>query len=322
VLHSLGNGAWAWLAPGGNWGWSNAGLITDGDQSLLVDTLFDLKLTATMLRVMRDAAPASQCIETLVNTHANGDHCHGNELVKGAEIIASTASALEMNELPPQAMAEVLSQAHLMGSAGAYFLHCFGAFQFDNIQLTPPTRTFDERLDLMVGDKPVHLIEVGPAHTRGDVLVHSPTDKTVYTGDILFIEGTPIMWQGPVDNWIRACQLLESMDVDHIIPGHGPMTDKRGVANVREYLQYVQQQARLRYDAGMDAIEAAKDIELHEYSAWSEPERIAVNVDTLYREFSGADAVTDMVELFRRMADLAGISVTPAGTSQTAGQER
>ena len=312
-LHDLGRGVYAWLAPRGTWGWSNAGLIVDGEESLLVDTLYDLDLTGQMLRRMRAAEPRASAIDTLVNTHANGDHCHGNELVAGAEIIASTASALEMAELPPEAMAALMDGAREMGAVGDYFLHCFGGFRFDGIRHTPPTRTFDGRLDLQVGDKPVHLIEVGPAHTRGDVLVHSPRDRTVFTGDILFIEGTPVMWQGPVGNWIRACRLIEAMDVDHIVPGHGPVTDKRGVEQVRHYLEYVRDQARARYDAGMSAFEAARDIELAEYSAWSDPERIAVNVDSLYREFSGEESATDILELFQRMAELAGF--TAAGAS-------
>ena len=311
-LHDLGCGVYAWLAPRGTWGWSNAGLIVDGEQSLLVDTLYDLDLTERMLRRMRAAEPRSRAIDTLVNTHANGDHCHGNELVAGAEIIASTASAVEMAELPPEAMAALMEGAREMGAVGDYFLHCFGGFRFAGIRHTPPTRTFDGRLDLQVGDKPVHLIEVGPAHTRGDVLVYSPKDRTVFTGDILFIEGTPVMWQGPVANWIRACRLIEAMDVDHIVPGHGPLTDKHGVAQVRHYLEYVRDQARARYDVGMSAFEAARDIELAEYSAWSDPERIAVNVDSLYREFSGEAQATDIIELFRQMAELAGFSAAGA----------
>jgi glyoxylase-like metal-dependent hydrolase (beta-lactamase superfamily II) len=271
-----------------------------------VDTLFDLQLTDQMLRRMRAAEPRARNIGTLVNTHANGDHCHGNELVSGARIIASSASAAEMNELPPEALAAIMEAAGDLGPAGAYLQHCFGEFRFDGIRHTPPTETFDGEMSLQVGDKPIQLVEVGPAHTRGDVLVFSPTDRTVFTGDILFIEGTPIMWQGPVGNWIKACRLIEGMDVDHIVPGHGPMTDKAGVARVRSYLEYVRHQARSRFDAGMDAFEAARDIELREYSAWSEPERIAVNVDSLYREFAGEQVATDIVELFRRMADLAG----------------
>ena len=50
-LHDLGHGNHAYLLPDGGWGWSNAGLIVDGEQNLLVDTLFDLKLTQEMLDV-------------------------------------------------------------------------------------------------------------------------------------------------------------------------------------------------------------------------------------------------------------------------------
>lgn len=305
-LHPLAHGAYAWLAPEGSWGWSNAGLIVDGEESLLVDTLYDLDLTRTMLRRMRDAEPLAENIGTLVNTHANGDHCHGNELVAGAEIIASTASAQEMGELPPEVMAALMQATGTLGPLGEYIQHCFGQFKFDGIRFTPPTRTFDGELDLRVGDKPIHLLEVGPAHTRGDVLVYSPADRVVFTGDILFIDSTPVMWQGPVANWIDACIRIEEMDVDLIVPGHGPITDKHGVAKVRHYLQFVRDQARKRYDAGMEAFEAAKDIELSEYSSWSDPERIAVNVDSLYREFSGQQTKTDILDLMGRMAALAG----------------
>ena len=116
-LQPLTDSAYAWLAPDGSWGWSNAGLIVDGEESLLVDTLFDLELTDKMLRAMRKAEPRTAKIDTLVNTHANGDHCHGNELVAGARIIASSASAAEMNELPPEAMAAIMAAAATMGKS-------------------------------------------------------------------------------------------------------------------------------------------------------------------------------------------------------------
>jgi cyclase len=77
-LHDIGNGCFAYLQPDGGWGWSNAGLIVSGEQNLLVDTLFDLKLTQEMLDTMRDAVPGARRIKTLVNTHANGDHTFGN----------------------------------------------------------------------------------------------------------------------------------------------------------------------------------------------------------------------------------------------------
>jgi glyoxylase-like metal-dependent hydrolase (beta-lactamase superfamily II) len=304
-LHDLGNGCYAYLQPDGSWGWSNAGLIVDGGESLLIDTLFDLHLTREMLERMRAAEPkAARAIDILVNTHSNGDHCNGNELVAGAEIVASAAAAAEMLEENPAMMLEFRNAAPQLGELGEFFLHCFGAFDFEGIDKTLPTTTFEGRCERQVGSKRVELIQVGPAHTRGDVLVHAPCDRTIFTGDILFIDGHPILWAGPVDNWIDACRHIEALDVDTVVPGHGPITDKRGVVAVRQYLEHVRSEARARYDAGMGPLEAARDIALADYSAWGDAERIVVNVTTLYREFSGDPTPPAIAELFAEMAKL------------------
>ncbi|MCA9298521.1 MAG: MBL fold metallo-hydrolase, partial [Phycisphaerales bacterium] len=169
----------------------------DGEQSLLVDTLFDEKLTGEMLRAMKDATGIGGSeITTLVNTHANGDHTYGNGLVTKAEIIASKASAEEMDEVPPEMLAGMLKAAPGMGELGEFVLQCFGPFDFDGVRMRMPTRTFSGELGLRVGGRDVHLMEVGPAHTAGDVLAWVPSDKVIYTGDILFIGGTPIIWAG------------------------------------------------------------------------------------------------------------------------------
>jgi cyclase len=309
-LHDLGDGCWAWLQPDGGWGWSNAGLLVDGHQALLVDTLYDVPLTATMLDAMRAAVPAAGRIGTLVNTHSNGDHCNGNELVSDAEIIASAATAEAMPGESPQMMAGWLAAAPDMGELGAFVQRCFGSFDFAGVTKTLPTRTFSGRCDLIVGDTAVELIEVGPAHTTGDVLVHVPGRRTVFTGDILFIGGHPIVWEGPVSNWLAACDLIESWGVETVVPGHGPVTDLRGVRAVRDYLEWLTAEARRRYDDGMDAPTAAVDISRNElgvsrFSSWGDAERVAINVDTLFREFSGRTEKTNAVELFGRMAALA-----------------
>lgn len=297
-LHELGDGCYAYLQPDGSWGWSNAGLVVGDGTSLLVDTLFDLRITHTMLELMKpvsDGAP----ISTVVNTHANGDHHYGNQLVKGAEIISSSATAREMGDVPAS-MLLALNQAP--GEVGELFRHFFGAFDFSGIEPTPPTRTFDGRLELDVGGRLVELIEVGPAHTAGDTLVHVPDARTIYTGDILFIGGTPIVWAGPLSNWVAACDLMLGMDIDTVVPGHGPVTDKGGIAQVRDYLAYIDSEATLRFRAGMDAFDAARDIALNGFGAWGEFGRIAVNVETVYRALDPAHRSPDIVEQFRRMA--------------------
>lgn len=306
-LHETGHGCYAYLQPDGSWGLSNAGLIRGNGASLLVDTLFDLGLTRTMLDAMAPVVEGAP-IATLVNTHANGDHCWGNQLVEGAEIIGSKACREEMLELEPSLLA-AFAAGDGLGAAGDYAKACFGRFDFAGIELTPPTRVFEGRLSVEVGGCAVELIEVGPAHTRGDLLVHVPSARTVYTGDILFIGGTPIVWAGPVSNWIKACDLMLEMDLEVIVPGHGPVTDKAGVQSVRDYLVFIEKEARARFEAGMSAAEAARDITLGEFSGWGERERVAVNVSTVYRELAGDEAEEfDLVGLFGLMAELEGLA--------------
>jgi cyclase len=70
-LQELGKGCYAYLQPDGTWGYSNVGLIIDQEETLLVDTLVDLKLTRQMLDSTRAAAPAAERIGTLLNTHSH-----------------------------------------------------------------------------------------------------------------------------------------------------------------------------------------------------------------------------------------------------------
>jgi cyclase len=302
-LHRVGDGVWAYLQPDGGWGWSNAGLVTDGEASLLVDTLFDLALTADMLAAMREAAPAAAHIATVVNTHANGDHCYGNALVADAEIVASRAGAAEMDEVPPAVLDAFMKAAPDLGVGGAFLHKIFDGFTFEGIDVAPPTRTFDDTLDLTVGGKTVRLIELGPAHTRGDIVAHVPDDGVLFTGDLLFHGGHPIVWAGPVTNWIAACDRMLALEVATVVPGHGPVTDLGGIARLREYFELLTAEAGRCLAAGMTVLEAARAVDLGPFRDLSEPERLAVNITALYRDL-GAEVPDDVMTLFDLMGQL------------------
>ncbi len=301
-LSEVADGVFAYLQPDGGWGWSNAGLVASGDGSLLVDTLFDLDLTRDMLDAM-SAVTATKPIATLVNTHANGDHCYGNQLVTGAEVIASAASAAEMEGLPPSAMAAMM-KADFGPELNRYLAEAFGPFDFDGIEAPRIDRTFVGELTVDVGGRRIDLVEVGPAHTAGDVLVHLPDDGVIFTGDILFIDGTPIVWDGPVANWIAACDRILDLECGVIVPGHGPLTDADGVRAVRDYLDFVVAESTERWRGGMSAADAAKDIDLGRFAGWLDAERIAINVDTVYGELDETHEKANVIEVFARMAEL------------------
>ena len=301
-LRDFGTGTFAWMQPDGGWGLSNAGLVTDSGEALLVDTLFDFRHTRAMLDGFKSATDAT--IRTVFNTHHNGDHCYGNALIEGAEIIATEGAATAMGHESPAMLAGMMKAAPNLGLTGEYLTHCFGAFDFAGVTAKLPDTTFRGCTSRQVGAKTIELIEVGPAHTGGDALAHVPADKTIFTGDILFIDGHPILWAGPARNWIQACELIEELDVETIVPGHGPVTDKQGVARVRHYLDYIRDEAKKRFDAGLEAFEAARSIALDDFAGWGDAERIAVNVATLYREFGAKDTPSDPATLFGWMAQL------------------
>lgn len=329
ALSEIGNGVYAYTQLPGSWGWSNSGLITDGGETLLVDTLFDLELTGEMLATMRRAVPSASHIGTVVNTHGNGDHCYGNALVADAQIYGTRGCVQDLEDGPPGRNNLLMRAARLVDSLGAggrllggvlnavgidrvallseaasLALPTLGHFNFAGIKSVPPNRIFEGELELQVGDKTVLLIELGPAHTRGDAVVYVPDDKTVFTGDLLFKDAHPIIWEGPVSNWISALQRLLAMDIETVVPGHGVVTDKAGLREILHYLEVLTKEARARYDAGMTVEEAARDMTLDEFAGWLDAERVYVNVHTLYRELSDDHEPPDVLALFAGMARL------------------
>jgi glyoxylase-like metal-dependent hydrolase (beta-lactamase superfamily II) len=303
-LHEFGDGLYAYLQPDGGWGQSNAGLVSDGEHSLLIDTLFDLKLTERMLAEMRRAVPGAARIETVLNTHANGDHCYGNQLVKDARILASQRAFEEMSELPPAAMATLVEQAPNMGALGEFFLHCFGSFDFSGIELTLPSETFSGELTVGVGERQVRLIEVGPTHTGGDTIAWLAAERALFTGDVLFNGGHPIVWAGPVSNWIAACEKIVALDPEVIVPGHGPLAGLAEVRELRAYFEYLYERARACHGEGMSALEAARCLSLDRWAEWGERERLVVNIACIYAEIEEREP-PNALEAFQQMAELA-----------------
>lgn len=301
-LHELTANCYAWLAPDGQWGFSNAGLVTGEGQSLLVDTLFDLALTKDMLTGMH-AVTGAHPIRTVVNTHANGDHWFGNELVADAEIIASRQTAAEMAANGPGLLHLLLRDD---GPAGEFARHVFAPFDFSTITATPATRTYDQELDLDVGGTQVRVINLGPAHTAGDSVVLVPAQGVLYAGDLLFIGGTPISWAGPVSNWIRACEFMLDCGADVIVPGHGPVTGPEGIHSVLDYLRWITAEATERHTRGMTAHEAALDIDLGRFATLGERGRLAQNVLCVYYELDPSLPRASPIEVFGRMAELEG----------------
>jgi|GEM_PF-114739 len=312
--HRVGAHCWAWLEPDGGWGLSNAGSVVGGDEALLVDTLFDLAHTRTMLDGLQAVRPGV-VVRTVVNTHANGDHFWGNQLVEGAQTVVSANTAHEMRHGPgPRALQEVLASAENGDALGTYLRELNRGFDFAGIQPPPPSRVFTGSLDVRVGETTATAIDLGPQHSEGDTVVWEPDDRVLFAGDLLFIGVHPVMWAGPITNWIATCSQLEALKPRVVVPGHGPLVEGEGVRDFRAYLEHVQQEATARFHLGMPWQEAALDIDLGRWAHWRYPERLAVTVSSIYRDLAGSTESGTSTENFKHV--MAAVARINAGVAR------
>lgn len=302
-LHQVGKNVWAWTLPDGGYGWSNAGLVAGEGASLLVDTLFDLTLTREMLDAMQSITQRAP-ITDMVITHYNGDHTHGNQLLDpSVRIIAAKETKDEIDhEMAPSMLA--LAQTGDLGPiATTYARDRFGHFDFSGITIRNADHTFDKRLDLEVGGRQVTLLNLGPAHTAADTVIHIPDAGVLFGGDLLFIGCTPIVWGGPIANWIAACDTMLALDAPTVVPGHGPITGPEGIHAVRDYFEYITEQADDAHRRGLSFIEAADTIDLGPYANWLDAERVVVNVYQRYRELDPDTPQLGVITLLTMQAE-------------------
>src|SRR3546814_6691786 len=94
----------------------------------------------------------------------------------------------------------------------------------------------------------------------------------------------PAIWEGSLDGWLAACDFMLGLDIDVVVPGHGPLTDKAGVRMFKTYLETLRREARLRFEAGMAVEEAADDIVFDPpYDSWLRQEEHTYELQPLMR---------------------------------------
>ena len=289
----VGEQTWAWLQPNGALGESNAGLIASGEHAMLVDTLWDLALTRRMLDAARELVDAAP--EVLFNTHSDGDHVWGNQLLAGARIV-STAKARELMTLDtPRDLRRLERLGKIVRPLGREFR----PFDWSDVELTLPSETFEGELAVEVGERRVELIEVGPAHTAGDAVAWVPDASVCFAADVLFIGCTPITWAGPLASWMAALDRISALGATAFVPGHGPVCDQDAVDLLRRYLEWAQAEGGALLDRGVSPAKAARELLLSAefktlpWSAWDDPARLVVTLSTeAYRRSGGQGHLT------------------------------
>lgn len=302
-LRRVSDSVHVWLPPRRGWGLANCGLVSAGDEALLVDTPYDHSLARTLLKQAADVLPPGVGVSRIAVTHANGDHLWGAGALPEAEVVATREALHHIDYEPSPAQLHALVTGGA-GPLGDYLRAHFGAFDWSTADAVRPDTVIDAEHVLSVGGVTVRLIPLPPAHTTGDLMVHLPDEGVVFTGDVVFASTDaepgdhPVHWAGPLDGVMGACRQALDTGADTFVPGHGPLLDRSGLLAHIDYLAYVRDRAHAHHARGRTALEAARSIVAEaRYPRLALPERLVVTVSSEYRHLDGTEP-RPMLELF------------------------
>ena len=271
-VEELATGVFAYIQPDGSWWINNSGFLAAGDHTVLIDTCATEQRTRRLLDKARQMT--GTVVSTVVNTHHHGDHTNGNYLTGAATIIGHCNTRKVM-----------------IDTGIRCYEQAFEGVNWGQLRLRPPDVTFDEALTLYAGDTRVELRYVGcPAHTTDDVLVWLPEHSVVFTGDLVVNGATPFALMGSVAGWRAVLQQIRQLGARTIIPGHGDAGGAGTIDVVDNYLAFVERAAHAGIAAGLTPLQLAQDLNLGEFAALSDCERIVANLHRAYAELLGHPA--------------------------------
>lgn len=217
-------------SPANSFG-ANAGIVIGRNGIVVIDTLTSAREAKRLIRDIR--AVSDKPIKFVINTHYHLDHAFGDsEFEKlGAVIIAHSNSKKDLEAYGEYTLKNVenygLSEEEMEGT-----------------EIPRPVLTFNDRMGIDLGDQKIELLYPGPSHTSGSILVYLPDKKILFSGDLLFTNYHPFLGDGDIESWGRALDQIMMMDVTTIIPGHGPISSKKDIAEMKDYLLLFDRKAK------------------------------------------------------------------------------
>jgi len=120
------------------------------------------------------------------------------------------------------------------------------AEEMKTIVYQSPTLTFDDRLDIDIGNREVQVKHLGRGNTPGDAIVYLPKEKILVTGDLL-VHPIPYTYDGYPSEWAQTLQKMAQLDAAILVPGHGPVLyDKTYLSLVADLMKSSVDQVRAR----------------------------------------------------------------------------
>jgi cyclase len=196
----------------------NPGYVVTSDGVVVIDTP---QLPTHAVRMRREAE-ARGPIRYLINTEHHIDHIFGNYFFKGAGIVIAHQEVYNNFMVVTPAINPYAYAREAIPTDDPAGASLFPDEQTYFADPNKPSIRFTGSMTLRVGGHTFHLIHT-PGHSKGQIAVHVPEERVVFTGDTIFNGCQTWVNEANPDQWLAALRLLEALDVDHVIPGHGPV---------------------------------------------------------------------------------------------------
>lgn len=167
----------------------------------------------------------------LVLTHYHGDHVFGNQSFDDCEIIAPKSTYnLMVQRMKTDWSPEKLENYKKERAEFASLLK--------DLRIVLPTTVFEGYYEISRDNRVVKIYETG-GHCEGSSFVYFPEEKVLITGDLYFSGIWPYGGDTTADpyKWIDALEKMISLDVEKIVPGHGPVTSKKELLEFLESMK-------------------------------------------------------------------------------------
>ena len=223
----------------------NTGVIV-GDDSVMV---IDAQATPLMARevIRRIRGVTSKPIRYVVLTHYHAVRVLGASAYKAEHIIASEATRGLIRERGEQDMKSEIGR----------FPRLFrGA---DTIPgLTWPTLSFRGELTLMMGKLEVQIIHAGAGHTGGDTIAWVPSQRVLFSGDLVEYEAGIYTGDAHLEVWPQTLERLRALKPAALVPGRGPALTTP--AECQRAIEYTQTFVRGLYEVARKGVKARKSL--------------------------------------------------------------
>ena len=296
-LVTVADGVHTWIGAGGD---SNAGAFTTPDGLVAIDAQQYPRLAQAFRAAL--TATTGRPVTRLIDTHCHLDHTAGNIVFADVPILAhrKTLAALDAS-LGPRAgrywtLTDYADKARLLFGQNLFelvpeddpgqdwFRRRIGLPDYDTLVIAPPTETFADTFEFVLPDDVVRLVYGGPAHCDGDITVHIVRRKVIFLGDLLFYRRFPWMGDCDLDGWIERLTQVLTLDIDVVVPGHGPPTDLGEVRRFRDMLVALRAAVADAIRNGSSEEAAMREVRLPDFADLPRyKEWLAVDVKAVYR---------------------------------------